>query len=252
MNRNPKSQILNPKSPEAGVTLLLSVLIMSALTLIALAIGGFAIQQLRSSRAVIVTEPTIVAAESGAEKGLWAIKRTSSLPLCPAVNSQSINNVLLNYCESFSAATFNIKGGAPFEFFLYNPNDINGDIDLSDFQYAWMRVTHVSGNFQVSVSTTRLDGSTTGINPPNTTVSPGGVQTINISPVPLTNPETEARMKVTLTSVGDVTVTVDTNQGMPTFPTVDSYACGSRSTVVNCNTTGQEIFTRRINVTVPQ
>lgn len=217
-----------------------------------MAIGGFAIQQLRSSRAIIITEPTIVAAESGAEKGLWAIKRTSNLPNCPAVTSESISVYLVNYCESFGQATFNIEGGTPFIFYLYNPNDMNGDIDLSGFQYQWMTVSHVSGNFQTTVNVSRIDNSTTGISPSSTAVSPGSSQTINISPMPVTNPESEGRMKVTLTSSGDVTVTVNTNQGMPTFPTVDSYACGSRTTVTSCNSTGQEIFTRRINVTVPQ
>lgn len=242
---------------QAGVTLLLSILILSGLTLITVTIGAFAIQELRSSRAVIVTEPAIAAAESAGEQGLWSLKRSGSFATCPTQNTQTLsNNTFINSCKSYGTATFTVKGGVPFTFYLYNPNDINGDVDLSGFVYNQLQVTHLSGTTFLTASVTRLDGSTTGITPagaPQLTLSPGSLTgTVGIAPVAVTNPETEARMKVVLSSVGDATVEVNTNLGMPTFPTVDALGCASRASISSCDSSSQETYGRRINITVPQ
>jgi len=81
-------------------------------------------------------------------------------------------------------------------------------------------------------------------------LSPGADTTINI---PASVPgSSDLRFKVTLVSAGDATLEVNTNRGMPTFPTVDATGCSSKSAVSSCSTAGQEIFSRRINVTVLQ
>jgi hypothetical protein len=237
-------------SREAGVTLLLSVMIISGLTLIVVSVAAFAVQELRASRAQLLSEPTIAAAESGGERGLWSIKRETGLETCPLASVQTFGaNNLATYCKSYGAATIAITGGSPYTFFLYDPDNINGDADLIGYPYSSISIQHSSGTYQVNVSVSRLDGSTTGISPSSVAVSPGATQSITISPVLAGS---EGRMKVVLSSTGNATVIVNTNRGMPTFPTIDSTACGSRGAVSSCTGAGQELFTRRIQVTVPQ
>ncbi len=255
--RNSKLEITDS---QAGVTLLLSILIMSGLTLIALAVGTFAVQELKSSRAVIVTEPTIAAAETGGEQGVWAIKRElseASLATCPSQSTQSLtSNTLVNSCRSFGEATVNITAGKNYTFLLYNTADINGDVDLLHCSpngntncYNNITITYVSGNVQGNVSVSRINHFTTGISPASATLAPGAPQVINVAPM---TPGGEGRMQVVLSAPGNITVKITTDRGMPTIPTVDAIACGSQFTVASCSTTGQELFTRRINVTVPQ
>ncbi len=250
------TQNSNFNNKESGVTLLLSILILSGLTLITITVSTFAIQELRASRAIIVTEPAIAAAESAGEQGLWSIKRSGTLSTCPTQNTQNFtNNTFINSCKSFGEATFNIKGGVPFTFYLFNPNYFNGngDIDLSEYPYQWLDITHVSGSTSVSIAVSRINNTTTGLNPSSPpSINEGENVRVDISPVAVTSPETEGRIKVTLNSFGNVTVKVNTDRGMPTFPTVDALACSSRTTVTNCNSANQEIFSRRINITVPQ
>src|SRR6185503_11801329 len=63
---------------QAGVTLLIAILILSGLALISSAIAVFTIQEVRSSRATLATEPAIVAAEGAGERGVYALKRSNS------------------------------------------------------------------------------------------------------------------------------------------------------------------------------
>ncbi len=247
-------------NPQAGVTLLLSILIVSGLTLIAVAIASFAVQELRASRAVIVTEPTIAAAESGGERGVWVIKRESgeaSLATCPARTTLNLtNNTQVSSCRSFGEATVNISSGQNYIFLLYDTDDINGDVDLLHCNpghntncYNNITVTYVSGSVNGNIAVTRIDNTTNGISPSNATLAPGSPQVINISPV---GPGFEGRMKIVLSAPGDITVRITTDRGMPTIPTVDALACGSQATITNCSSTSQELFSRRVNVTVPQ
>ena len=243
-NLNPKFQ--RPNSNEAGVTLLLAVLILASLTLSALAIAGFAVQEIRASRAVALAEPAISAAETAGEQGLWAIKRNSSLINCTAgLLSQNLGtNTVVSSCKSYGTATFALQANTPFVFYLYDPNNINGDIDLSGFPYSWLSVNHRAGGFQVAINITRITGEFVA----SAAVNPSANQTVNI---PAVSTGSEGRMKVVLTSTGNATVDVNTNQGMPDFPTVDAIGCSSRSAVNDCNA-NQELYSRRINVIVPQ
>lgn len=245
---------------QQGVTLLLAVMILAGLTLVALAVGSFAIEELRASRAVVISEPAIAAAITGGEQGLWAIKRGAALATCPAQTSQILtNSTLANACKSYGKSTINLTGGVAYTFLLYDPDDINGDIDLlhcspnqSTPCYQYLSITHVSGTNNVSVDIERLpppEGNTAGLSPSSISVTPGSTQTINIAQVPAND---EGRMKVTLTSSSNATVDLNTNRGMPSFPTIDAVGCGSKTTVTSCNPNNQEIFTRRINITVPQ
>ncbi len=237
------------------MTLLISVLIMAGLTLITLSVGAFAIQEVRSSRAVSLTEPAIAAAETAGEQGLWAIKRGAALPTCPAVSSQSLGNSLVNLCKSYGAARFTLDAGQPFVFYLYDPDNINSNTcntetftpSCSGTQYyQQITLTQNSGTLQTDIQVDTIDG----VNVATQSLTPGANTTIVI---PASVPgSSDLRFKVTLVSAATATLLVNTNRGMPTFPTVDATGCSSKTAVSNCNTAGQEIFSRRINVTVPQ
>lgn len=243
---------LTNQNSQKGVTLLLATFIMAGVTLTILAIAAFAIQEVRSSRAIALTEPAISAAESAGEQGLWALKRSDNLSVCPTATSQNLGaNTLSSVCKSYGSAVIDVKAGIPFVFYLYNPNNINGDADLLDYPYSSMTVAYVSGSTSVGINVLRLDNGSDGISPSSSTVSSSvnPTQVVSISPV---SEGAEGRMKVTLTSSGDTTVNVDTNQGMPTFPTVDATGCSARGAVSSCTGSALELFTRRIKVTVPQ
>lgn len=242
-------------SHEAGVTLLIAVLIMAGLTLITLSVGTFAIQEIRASRAVSLTEPAIAAAETAGEQGLWAIKRGAALPTCPAVSTQNLGNSLINLCKSYGEARFTVEASEPFVFYLYDPDSINGNTcNTETFDpacagnqlYESLTIEHKSGTSQTDIQVATVDG----VSVTSESLSPGEETTINIpSSVPGSS---DLRYKVTLSSAGDAVVEVNTNRGMPTFPTVNALGCSAKTAVSSCTTEGQEIFSRRINVTVPQ
>ncbi len=235
------------KNSQQGVTLLIAILVMSGLALTSLAIAALTIQEIRASRAVVVSEPAIAAAETAGEQGLWAIKRATALSTCPTQSSTSLaNGALVNFCKAYTSATFNLKANTPFVFYLYDPNNINGDVDLLAYPYNTLTVVNQGGSFQVNVFVVRLNGSPVGAQP--VAVASGATQIISIPPV---SSGSEGRMQVTLQSTGAATVNVNTNQGIPDFPTIDASGCNSKNTLVSCSGK-QEIYSRRINISVPQ
>lgn len=236
---------LNPADSESGVILLVAVLILSGIMLIVATVSFFAIQEIRASRAVSLSEPAISAANSGAEQGIWAIKRNTALADCPTFTSSSIgSNSKVDSCKSYGSATLSLTANTPYNLFLYDPSNINGDIDLLAYPYTYFQLTNNTGTFNITVNVARLTGATVG----SSIVSPGNTSTINI---PAVAAGQEGRMKITITSPVDATVTVNTNRGMPEFPTVDASGCTSLASISDCNSLS-EIYKRRLNVTVPQ
>jgi hypothetical protein len=253
-------------SKQSGVTLLLSVLILASLTLITSAMGALAIQESRSSRAIAITDPALAAAETAAERGVWTIKRGGAISTdCtnPSV-IPSQPNVYITTCKSSAGTvTFNIPmGGAGFAFFLYDPNDINGDIDLqgcatcnppssnpAGFPFDSITFQQKSGSFASNATVTRIsDGSVVG----STAIQPDG------TPVTINNLAGPAgadnRMKVVITNANqDATVEVTTApSGLPNYPTINSTACSSKTAIASCNPNNQELYTRKVQITVPQ
>jgi Tfp pilus assembly protein PilX len=237
------------RNNQAGVTLLISILIMSGLALISLTVGAFAIQELRASRAVVLAEPAISAAETAGEQGLWAIKRNVSLANCTSgtASSSLANGARVTYCKTYSSAVFDLKASTPFVFYLYDPNNINSNIDLLSYPYNTLTITNQAGNFSADVNVVRLDGTAVGTQP--VTIAPGTTQVINI---PAVSAGSEGRMKVTIQSTGAATVAVNTNQGLPNYPTVNAGGCAAKTAVSDCNNTSQELYSRRLNITVPE
>jgi hypothetical protein len=246
--RNLKLEIRN--SSEAGVTLLFSVLVMSGVSLITMTIGFFVIQELRASRAVALSEPAIGAAESAAEQGLWAMNRGTGLSPCSgglALEFLTSSQVWSMKCFFNSSALIDVIAGQNQTFHLYDPTNINGNTNPG---FTFLLLTYKTGISPVDVTITRIDGSPV-VTVPNTplSINPGSnpVQ-INLP----TNPAEDNRFRVTLSSAGNVTLDVTTNQGMPDFPTVNAEGCMTRSADPNSCANAPEALRRRINIVMPQ
>ena len=236
---------MNNNSNQSGVTLLLAVLIMSGLLLISTSVAFLAIEQQRASRAHLVSEPAFLAAKAGGEEGLWVVKRTgiSNLPDCPASTPESFpaTKSFINYCKSFRGDTFNIVSGTPTTILLYNPNNPNGDDDLSEFPYFTLSITD-TGSFAINVNVSRIDGTFLSAYQ----VTPGSSSTINLAQPAL---GTEGRMQITLNALGNTTATVTTDKGLPNNLNIASTACSTRTVVVNnCSSTSAELYTRKIEI----
>jgi Tfp pilus assembly protein PilX len=246
-NQKSNFRIFKSSEPEAGVTLLLAVLILSALTLVTLAVASFAVQEIRSSRSVILSEPAINAAESGAEQGLWNFKRSaSSVPDCPATAGQTLTTgtAITGYCKTAVGGTFNLASGLPTVFYLYDPASINGDIDLSGYPYSSLTITNKSTQYSMTVDIQRLDGTVVGT---QTTVAANSTQTISL---PAVLSGQEGRMQVTLRSSGAIAVDATTNKGLPDSLTLASTGCSAKLNQTTCNTStsSPDIFNRKIQI----
>lgn len=236
------SKELFPKEKESGVTLLITVFVVATVALISVTIGSFAIEEIRSSRAVVLSEPAIVAAEAGGEQSLWALKRGGVLNNCsnPTTTVLTNNTVVVN-CKTYGPATFSLAGNTDFSFFLYDPDDINGNLDPG---YTSVTVTNQSLVFTILVTVRRLTGEVVGV--------PTTVGTNSVVSIPLQNqPGGDNRYKITLRPTGNSVAEVTTNLGMPEYPTISSEGCSSKGAISSCNDV-PEAFKRQIDITVPQ
>src|SRR5690349_15283446 len=127
---------------QKGSTLLLAVFVMASLTLVAIAVSAFTVSEIRASRGNLVTEPAINAAETAAEEALWTLKRTDDLTLVPFCSSSTISNPITGsnsiaqICRKYSGQNYFIENGSPKAVYLYDPDDVNGDVDLLAYPYS--------------------------------------------------------------------------------------------------------------------
>lgn len=237
-------------SGEAGVTLLLSILVLSGIALASASVGYFAIQEIRSSRAVNLTEPAITAAESGAERGIWVLNTAQTLVNCQTSISSTLlsNGTVSESCKSYRVVRFSLQASTTKNVYLWNPDDINGDISLLNYPYTSFVATNKGAAFTMTATITRLDGAAVG----NVSIPPGATRTIPISPVA---PGSEGRMRVALTTTGPGVIEVTSfnnsiERGIPGYPTVDAQGCSASVIIESCNS-NQETFKRRVNITIP-
>jgi hypothetical protein len=274
--RNPKFEIRN--SSEAGITLLLSIFLMSTISLIAITVTALAIQGIRNSRAIALSEPAIGQAHSGAEEGIWGIKRASTLATCgsPTKNSDTPTGNVYSarqYCQSSDAVSFNLSGSSPVVFYLYDTAAPNGPpdscttaptsppqaicrhlLDLSgmDTQFGQLTADYVNGLHPIHVAVAKLNGDPVG-SADITTATPER----SIPLILTTGDGIDNRMSVTMTcficaSGETTTVTVNTDAGIPSVSKIESTGCAQRGagSANQCN--AGEIYSRKIEVTVPQ
>lgn len=265
---------------ERGITLLLSILIMSGIFLISVTVSFFVIQEIRSSRASLLTEPAIVAADAGAEQGIWTVKRgdISTLPTCnPTTPSGTIlsQGIVAAKCLRYSSVTLDLPASQPTVFYFYDPEDVNGNLCMYTtytpgqyagcggyqiFQSVTMAFNKSSVNLSVDGET--LDGyALPGWDDLILVSNPSIPVTLNV-PSSINASSTDGRFTLRITPSEDITVTLDATgrdhalvvrNGLPDYPTVDAMGCASRGSVgTDCTASGGDVYRRRLNVTVPR
>ena len=116
------------KKNQDGVTLLLAILILAAISIVALSFSSIAKDELQSSGDSLRSEPAISGAEAGTEDALFEDIRGfgSSLATNCSSPSQSTlsNGVLIQSCTNYyypNPYAFTLAPFVPQQFYLYNP-----------------------------------------------------------------------------------------------------------------------------------
>jgi len=122
---------INWKNDQRGVTLLLSILVLSALTSIVFSVAAIAVNETRVSGDLLKTEPAITAAEAGTEDLLYyAVRGVGTYSTdCTAPTISTLNGVQLSICANpYLANPYQFTVGPKVglvngerDFFLYNP-----------------------------------------------------------------------------------------------------------------------------------
>lgn len=277
---------LPQNNSQSGITLLLSVFILSGISLIAVTVSALAIQSIRNSRAVVFSEPAIGQAQSGAEESLWSIKRNTGTtpPSCDSNSTKKSDTQgsiwsARSYCQDYSGATFELTPNVAQVFYLYDPDYPNGVpdasctlnggvlLDLSEMVDGGYQEINISlpdtAAHNLNVYVTRLDGTPAGFPvswPFGQIVAPG--ETLQITNLP--GPDGQqgcsydnrlmVRMVYWLGGSGSeiATVTASTEKGLPSIASIDSTGCAQRGAGAGNECTGNEVFNRKINVTIPR
>ena len=113
------------KSGERGVTLLLAVLILAAITAIVFTAAAIAVNQVRVGGDLIKSEPAITAAEAGTEDLLYyAVRGVGSYSTnCAAPTVSTILSITVNSCLNPYLADpyqFSLASNGEKDFYLYN------------------------------------------------------------------------------------------------------------------------------------
>jgi hypothetical protein len=260
------------KRRQAGVALLLTVMIVSGITIITTTVAFFVIQEIRANRGALLTEPAIIAAETASEQGVFRVKKSNFNTLCssnPAYTtlsgSATASDIMIRTCLTSVPATFQIVPGASITFYLYDPANVNGNTCLEDGAcpadgngagnqlYQSIVLEQVTGSYNVDVDVDTLDG----IDYRNTTIPATGTKTATVGIDRNILGSSDERLKVTITASisGSTTVRVSTTgllTGIPDYQTLDAEGCAAFGVdVVDCNAQA-ELYKRRINVTLPR
>jgi hypothetical protein len=135
-----------PKHDQRGVTLLLAILILSAITAIVFSMAAIALNEVKTSADLAKTEPVIKAAEGSAEDSLFKmIRGYSTLVDCSGAPSTSmLGGVTVNSCASSyltNPYTFDLDPSTQMTFYMINPIS-----QTSDPGYTSVQVTLRSGS----------------------------------------------------------------------------------------------------------
>ncbi|GAC1413095.1 MAG: hypothetical protein NVSMB66_4100 [Candidatus Doudnabacteria bacterium] len=123
----PKEILKTKYNDQKGVTLLLSILILAAMSAIVFSVGAIALNEIRSSGDLTKSEPVIKANEAFAEDSLFkTLRGLSTLASCSSASTVALNGVNVSTCVSYyyaSPYSFNMTINARKDFYLYNPLD---------------------------------------------------------------------------------------------------------------------------------
>lgn len=254
----------NKRESQAGITLLMSVLVVSTLFLISIAVTTLVVQEIRATRSTRLTEPAIIAAESAGEQGLFIYKQTGvDIPrsCTPATGYTSTvsggcgnSAVRVSKTISYDAVIIPLTPSEVKVIYLYDPaaKDTNTTMMIgADPVYDTFALRHVTGTTPVDVSIETLDGvPVAGSNVNRKTTGTFIVNSVIGS--------TDKRMKVTITAgASPTTVELSTSgyyswDGIPDYPTIQAEACSAPTSISSCSAVGTEVYRRRLDITVPR
>lgn len=131
MNKFPNQRYHYQKiGSQSGVTLILAMFILTAVVAVSFSLGSLVIREIRSSRYLSQSEPTILTAEAGAETGLFFRLRkisTVNKECGTAVDSESLAGIGSRFevCSDFydKPYYFTTQPGAVEVVMLINPTD---------------------------------------------------------------------------------------------------------------------------------
>lgn len=222
---------------EEGVTLLLAILVLSAITAIVFSIAAIAINEIKTSSDLTRTEPVLSAAEAVAEDSLFKLVRgLGSVSGCISPSSTTIAGVTVTTCASYyldNPYSFNLAADAERDFYLYNPTD----------------QTQPPGYTQVSVQIT--SGSTGTVyfcaaSVANCIATPDATQTISVA-----GPTTWTSSALTTTQQYQLMI-VNGSGGISGY-TVTSTPNGLPAGTTTIQDSGKnQGVTRKLQITVPQ
>lgn len=122
----PRAKKLNWRKDQRGVTLLLAILVLSAVTAIVFSVAAIAVNETRVSGDLLKTDPAITAAEAGTEDLLYyAVRGVGSYSSdCSAPSTSTLNGVTLSLCANpylSNPVQITIPPNSEKDLFLYNP-----------------------------------------------------------------------------------------------------------------------------------
>jgi hypothetical protein len=261
-------------SKQDGITLILTVMMVSGIAVITSTVAFFVVQEIRNSRTSRLSEPAIIAAETAGEQGIYLFKHGSPIPNCGSANytgtdgtSTASADTLLKKCIASQPVSFSFNNSQPLTLFLYDPINVNGNTCLEDDAvcpadgngsgnqlYSQFILDYRSGTNNIEVDIVTLDGVAYVA---DDLVGPGTLQTYNIDRNILGS--NDERLMITLTpsasSTEPSTVQISTAglwTGLPDYQTVDASGCRSPNSITDCDTGSSEVTKRRINITLPR
>jgi hypothetical protein len=122
----------NKRGDQAGVTLLLAVLMLAAITTIVFGIAAFTINEIRSSAEVSRSAPSITGAQAVAEENLFVgVRGIGALPECDNPDRQVLaNKVTVSSCASYyekNPYSLSLSADQRADLYMVNPSDQQSD-----------------------------------------------------------------------------------------------------------------------------
>lgn len=118
---------------QSGITLLLTILILAALSTIVFGLAAVTINEVRTSAGTTISEPVITADEAVNEDAMYALVRGSSKGSvsgnCGSPSTFLVNGVSVAACTAVyspSPYTFNVGANVNKNFLFFNPSDWQG------------------------------------------------------------------------------------------------------------------------------
>ncbi len=228
----------NNRESEQGVTLLLALMILAAVTAIVFSIATISINEIRTSSELTKTEPVITADEALAEDQLFrTVRGLGTVASCASPSTTTVNSVSVSSCAGYysdNPYNLSLAANAEKDFYLYNPVTQGGNPGFTSLSVQLTSGT--SGT--VYLCTFDINNCVSNPNIDSRALTSGGVTSWTS---PALNPATQYQLIIVNGAGSSATYLVSSSPtGLPAgVTTID-------------NSGSSQGVTRKIEVTVPQ